>query len=95
MSAATRGFELPLTIIPVSSDELREIIVGTRLSLLNRTCGSSQERFTEWYVKSIAGNKYTVAPIRGLELGCRGFESLCLTRNQLLNKFRILFTRMC
>ena len=93
MSAATRGFELPLTIVPVPSNEIKGIIVGTRLSLLARTCGSSQEQFSEWYVKSIQGNLITVAPVRGLEIGCRGIESLRLTCEQLLSKFRIVTTR--
>ena len=89
MSAATSGFELPLTIIPPTKADLTGIRQGAFLHQKIRLCGSPQEVFSRWFVKSVNG-KIQVLPVRGLHLGClQQGEVRTMTENKLKERFNV------
>jgi len=92
MSAASSGYELPLIIIPPSRlGDLDGIKIGTILTQRRRILDSPQDRFSQWYIRSIKPNRFIIAPIRGLLVG----EIRIMTESELWRHFYVTNRRSC
>lgn len=96
MSAAISGYELPLKIIDPLQSDLDGIRVGSTLIQQKRICGSPQERYNIWIVRHVNEDQITIAPLKGLHLGCKQQGELRkFSKDSLLDHFRVAFRRVC
>lgn len=96
MSAATSGHELPLKIIDPLPEDLDNLRIGSTLIQRKRICGSPQERFSKWVVRDVNGDQISVAPLKGLYLGCkRQGERRIFSKSLLLERFKVAPRRIC